>query len=483
MAQGPVGGLQQGAGVEAVLGGHGRPDRARDVAQVAVDVERTVERVAHQSGPVQRRVPVGVDRAHRDELAATDAGDGVHTRHVLGEATGELGQDAVAVALAELPVEVVEPVDPDQDHRPVLAGTEGGRSQRQQVLEGAPVGEPGEVVVAGLVAQPLLDVDGAGDVVDGDAERAVDEPVDAEVDDGVGDLGEAQAFGGERLAGVGDVVERGLQQPGARPAEHGVEPATVEHRGVELEQRSGGSVGGPEHQRGRVVLVRQLEQQEPVVRHLDDLGQTPGPLAQVVAGGDVDQGAPERFAGPGPHHAHQHRSVVAGRGEEPDDRFVGCCVGRCRTRRRERGRRAERDVGAAAQVDRGAGRPVAPVVGRGDRAEPRQVVGVHQAAQGPGLAERGGVPPESGRDRTRHVVPVDARCDLLEQDDSGVDEGHVVAVADGVGGRLDAPLASEHDRKSYCPTIGWWLNPPSAPTRAGRANRCGRPPATRRSPA
>ena len=117
--------------------------------------ERLRERVEQRLG--DDRAAVAVARIEQDgKLVAAEAGRGVTGPDRALDTAADLGQHLVADSMAERVVDRLEVIEVQEQHdRGAVAATE----RRLDLLgEERPVREPGEDVVEGLVAQPLLQV-------------------------------------------------------------------------------------------------------------------------------------------------------------------------------------------------------------------------------------------------------------------------------------------------------------------------------------
>ena len=100
-----------------------------------------------------------------DELVATEAGHGIHGPHAAVQALCHFDQQQVADGVTVLVVERLEVVQVEQDQGTVQpAAFAAGLGLGQAVVEQAPVGELGEAVVIGELADLLLDAFALGDV-------------------------------------------------------------------------------------------------------------------------------------------------------------------------------------------------------------------------------------------------------------------------------------------------------------------------------
>ena len=279
--------------------------------------------------------------------------------------------------------------------------------------------------MADLVAEAALEVHRAGHVGHRGGQRAVGKTVEAQVQPGVGQLGEGQALRGERLTGVGHVEQRRTEETARRGAEDLVDAGAVHRVVFQVEQTPGRRVGRAQQEGGGLGEVDELEQHHGAGAAADHLGEPSFLDAGGLADGDVHHHAADRFVGAGRCASHEQVAPAAVGGEEPHDRFHrhgGGALGGFGGEGVVRGRRR---CGWRQRAH------------RHDLAERGQVVGMHDPAQGAGLAERRGVPAEDLHQRRRHEVAVGAGRHLAEQHHPRLAEGAVVLGTHAVGGPLD----------------------------------------------
>ena len=149
-----VGALDQRVHVGPVLGAVGDPDAGVQHGRDAVEQERARDRVLQAAGELGGHPAVGQPAQQHGELVAAEPGERVAAAHDALQARGDLLQQAVARVVPERVVDLLEAVEVDQQQRGGLAAALG-RGQRglHPVVEQRAVGEVGEVVVQGLVAQ------------------------------------------------------------------------------------------------------------------------------------------------------------------------------------------------------------------------------------------------------------------------------------------------------------------------------------------
>ena len=178
-----------------------------------------VEQFEDLGGDGGDRVAVGEAVEQDDELVAAPARHGVFGAHRGGEAAGHVLQHEVAAVVAETVVDALEAVEVDEQHRhhAARAGTAGDRPL-QPVEQQAAVGQPGEGVVGGFVAQPLGGGDALGDVVEGQHRAAF---VAGDGGEGQGEhvagavgAGPGQGRGQRDLPAVGEAAPEELAEPG-----------------------------------------------------------------------------------------------------------------------------------------------------------------------------------------------------------------------------------------------------------------------------
>ena len=131
------------------------PMLASSTADDAVERERARERVLQAAGELGGHPAVGQPAQEHGELVAAEPRERVAAAHDALQARGDLLQQAVAGVVAERVVDLLEAVEVDEQQRGGLAAALG-RGQRglHAVVEQRAVGEVGQVVVQGLVAQP-----------------------------------------------------------------------------------------------------------------------------------------------------------------------------------------------------------------------------------------------------------------------------------------------------------------------------------------
>jgi hypothetical protein len=143
---------RSGAGVER------HADGGRDREAAPVEVEVGAQHVGDALGDGERGALVrDVAEQHGELVAAQARGDVVGAQHA-GDAGGDVAQQGVARGVAEAVVDDLEVVEVEEQHRDVLivlAG--GGKRALQPLLEQRAIGEAGERVVEGLVAQLVLE--------------------------------------------------------------------------------------------------------------------------------------------------------------------------------------------------------------------------------------------------------------------------------------------------------------------------------------
>ncbi|MDT4821239.1 hypothetical protein FQZ97_544090 [compost metagenome] len=162
-----VGIAQQGDGVAAVAGVAAEADAAADRHLLLVQHHRQGDALleALQPGHLLAKL-VGLHQQH-DELVAAQARYGVDLAHPRPQAVGDLDQQLVAGVVAEAVVDHLEAVDVHEGQREAALVARGqGDGLADAVAEQVAVGQAGEAVVVGLVLQLLLVALGFGDVVE-----------------------------------------------------------------------------------------------------------------------------------------------------------------------------------------------------------------------------------------------------------------------------------------------------------------------------
>ena len=126
-----------------------------------------LEQGAQPLGDRERLRRVGEVLAEHDELVAAEARERVVDAQAVGQARGEAAEQLVAGLVAQAVVDDLELVEIDEEDGERRAGPlRAGQRVRQAVEEERPVGQPGERVVQRLVAQVVdgaLAADGAAE--------------------------------------------------------------------------------------------------------------------------------------------------------------------------------------------------------------------------------------------------------------------------------------------------------------------------------
>ena len=145
------GGLDVGVHVS-----HRNADARLDVEGDVLDGERLVQHIGEPLGCSQGVIVCG--RGEQDgELVPAEAGNGISAAQRCGEALGELGQQEIAVVMAEGVVDVLEAIDvQEHDGDLVASAASSVQSLSSPVMEEVTVGEAGEAVVERLVAVQVI---------------------------------------------------------------------------------------------------------------------------------------------------------------------------------------------------------------------------------------------------------------------------------------------------------------------------------------
>ena len=176
-------GIAQQAGRAHARRRDGDADAGEHGDVVAGDRHRVAEAVEQSLGDVDRAVDAAAVLEQDRELVAAEAGGGVAGAGGAADAIGDGLQQLVADGVAERVVDRLEVVEVDEQHDDrVGLGTGDAQGVVHAIEEQRPVGEPGELVVEGTVAELAFEVALLGDV----AERG-DDPVDRGATDEVGD--------------------------------------------------------------------------------------------------------------------------------------------------------------------------------------------------------------------------------------------------------------------------------------------------------
>jgi hypothetical protein len=143
-----VGRAQHAALVAAVLGGEGQPDAGLDAQGHALDDERLVQLDQAALGErVRAGGAVDVGEQH-GELVAAEPGHGVGGSHDRLESRRDLAEHEVAVVVAEGVVDLLEPVEVEEQHGAAAAAPAAELQRRlQPVAEQPAVRQAGELVV------------------------------------------------------------------------------------------------------------------------------------------------------------------------------------------------------------------------------------------------------------------------------------------------------------------------------------------------
>ena len=169
-----VGMLEQVAGAASVARVEGDPDAAAGL-QLLVPIAERLPQLRHDSAGDQ----AGIGRlaeAFKDqrELVTAEARHGVFLPALDAQAPRDLTQQGVAGVVAERVVHALEGVEIEQQQGHALVAPPAAADRvRQPVLEPAAVRQPGQGIVVGKVAHPLLGALALGDV-DVDADQPND---------------------------------------------------------------------------------------------------------------------------------------------------------------------------------------------------------------------------------------------------------------------------------------------------------------------
>ncbi len=157
--------VHRGVGVaqhlfDALLGrlDHRDPDRRRRVHRAAFHQHRGDERVLDRLDRVLDLAQIAPVREEQRELVAADARDEVVRADGRAHALADRHEQRVARHVAERVVDRLELVEVDEEHGVDAVGIRARVLQRggETFLEERPVGQAGQRVVRGLVAQPRL---------------------------------------------------------------------------------------------------------------------------------------------------------------------------------------------------------------------------------------------------------------------------------------------------------------------------------------
>ncbi len=197
----------------------GDADAGTGVHLPARHLDGRVEGVEDALGHLHHGSGIGGVLEQHGELVAAEAGGRVARTQAAPQAVGHGAEQLVARPVPEAVVDQLEVVEVDEGHG--RDGGVGAADPGQRVLdpveEQRPVGQSGEGVVEGLVAQLVLEGPPPGDVADGEHD-AVDVGVVEEVD--AHDLGvdhgviRSHQLGVDGAHGLGRAVDELLEEPG-----------------------------------------------------------------------------------------------------------------------------------------------------------------------------------------------------------------------------------------------------------------------------
>jgi len=153
-------------GVVGIVAAAGDADAAADMQRLPLYLQgrgEALQQPLGQGGGVRAAVDAGQQHG---ELVADQPGQGMVGTDQRLEAPGHGHQHAVADMGAQAVIDGLEAVQVQVQHgQAPPPGLGGGKGLGQEVVEGAAVGQAGEQVVAGLVAQPLRLLVLLGDVL------------------------------------------------------------------------------------------------------------------------------------------------------------------------------------------------------------------------------------------------------------------------------------------------------------------------------
>ena len=399
---GAVGMAHQRRAVGGMIGEHRDTDAGSDAESVLVDLEGLTGQLAHTFRHLVRGGASPGSREEDGELVASESGDDVAVAQVAGEAAGQIDQQTVAVLVPERVVDLLELVQVHHDQRRLGSGTIGAVSccpcQRcaQPLVEMRPVGEPGEVVVHGLMAKGLRDPGPFGHVLQRDPDALVRQGEGAQRVDPVlhGEIDRRALERGVQPHHVGEVLEQlrvRVEQVAEPAADH-----LLAHQPDELDRRR---VPDDHPDRPGVVQIVEAQDGESDGDALDEVRVAADRALGLGACGLVDHDA-SSVPGPSVGILRDHDAFVQVPG--PTSRIADPVV--------------DLDVGALGDAP-------ATVDQRVD------VVGVHVAGQEREVTELGRGEPQQVDHPVADVVGV-ARCSrrLPDQRVDPVDE-FVVAIA------------------------------------------------------
>ena len=153
-----VGPLQQQRTVDGVLRTAGHADRGANLQVDLVNAERCPQRALHQLGHDHHVVRVVADRNQQGELVTTEPGDRDPLGHAALEPSGNLLEQQVTAGVPKGVVDVLEPVEVEQQDGVRLVVPAIGQRVVDPLAEKRAVGEPGERVVVGVEGELVQQV-------------------------------------------------------------------------------------------------------------------------------------------------------------------------------------------------------------------------------------------------------------------------------------------------------------------------------------
>ncbi len=159
LLHGGAGLAQQDLGIAAVVRQQADTDGGADHQLLFADDDRLADALQQTTAQVRQTAEAAVGVEQHDEFVAGQAGDGVGLTEGLAQPSRHLAQQRIGRLVAEAFIEQLETVQIDIQHRHVAAvAAHPLTGFLQPLLQQAAVGQPGEIVVMGQVAQTLLDL-------------------------------------------------------------------------------------------------------------------------------------------------------------------------------------------------------------------------------------------------------------------------------------------------------------------------------------
>ena len=228
-------------------GSCGDPDAGRDVDLLRAELEGKEQGRLDALGEGRRVRSVRRVLDQDRELVPAEPGHGVAGAYLSAKAAGHLHEELVPAAVSQGVVDLLEPVEVEEQHGDAVVRAPSREGVSEPVPEESPVGQPRQRVVERLVQELCLQGRPVGDVA-----AVQHQPVDVRVVQQVGD-GQLHV-----ASPTGRVPPRGAQGVHAHRFRGGV------RQGLE----EAGGVGG-RHQvaQGRALELARMEAEQPLTGH------------------------------------------------------------------------------------------------------------------------------------------------------------------------------------------------------------------------